>query len=162
MQPNHQTDHTAIMAKSSQLGKVEDMDVQDAFHLGNGVYVQPVYDSDTSYVDIRKCFPTPDGGWKPSRHGIRLPSTSWLNLLGVNEHLVADISNVMKRRQVNKKYPLGAGAYASVISPRWEVDLYLGYVGEDGVLKRGWKGIRLQFSQWKKLMDLSSSITPSM
>ena len=147
------------MAKNSR-GKVGDMDVKVAFHLGNGVHVQTMHDGDTSYVDIRKCFHTPDGGWKPTQHGIRLTSTSWLKLLEVNEHLVADIANVKKRRHVNKNYPLEDDAYASVISPWWEVDVYLGYVGEDGVLKRGWKGISLTLPQWIKLMDLSSSITP--
>ena len=138
------------------------MDVQDALHLGKGVYVQIVYDSNTAYVDIRQWFQAADGGWTPTKKGIRLTSTSWLKLLGVNEHLVADILNVIKKRYVNNTYPLGNDVYASIQSPWCEVDVYLGYVGEDGVLKLGMKGISLKFAQWKTLMGLSSSITSSM
>ena len=137
----------------------DSIDVLDTFHLGNDLYVQPMYYNGEPRIDLRQWFYTSDGEQKPTRRGIRLTSTSWLKLLGSNEYLVADISNVKKRRSVNKRYPLGADVYATITSPRWEVDLYLWYMGDYRQLRRSWRGISLKFRQWRKLMELSNHIT---
>jgi len=142
--------------------KIQDtdcIDVLETFDLGDGLYVQVMHYNGEPRIDLRQWFYTSDGEQKPTRKGIRLTSTSWLKLLGENEHLVADISNVKMRRSVNKRYPLGSDVYATITSPRWVVDLYLWYMGGYRELRRGWSGLSLKFSQWRKLMELSNRIT---
>lgn len=143
--------------------KIEDtdcIDVLETFNLGNGLYVQALHYNGEPRIDLRQWFYTSDGEQKPTRRGICLTSTSWLKLLESIDHLAEDISNVKERRSVNKRYPLGADVYATITSPRWEVDLSLWYMGGYRELRRSWRGISLKFHQWRKLMELSNRITP--
>ena len=118
-----------------------------------------MYHQGAPHIDIRQWSPVSGGEWKPSNKGIRLTSSSWLKLLGSNEHLVADIFNMThKQRWVNKQYPLGEDFYASITSPWSEVDLYF-WDADDKTWTPGMKGINLKFPQWTKLMELSSRIT---
>ena len=134
--------------------------VLKTFHLDNHVYIQIIEDQGEMYIDIREWFQNEHGAWIPTRKGIHLTCASWLKLLGSNEYLVVDMFNITKKQQVDKHYALGGGIYASVTSPQWKVDLYLWYVGKDGILKRGWKGISFSFAEWRKLTEMSNSISP--
>ncbi len=100
---------------------------------------------------------------EPTKKGIRLSGSSWQLLLGVNEHLVADMfSNLTKRQWVNNHYPIDEGIYVSITSPWKEIDLYVWYIDECGLLKPSKKGISLKFPQWRKLVALSTEIADAM
>lgn len=125
-------------------------------HLGHRMYAQVMRDKSVYISQWRR---TPTDGGKSTKKSINLTPASWLKLLGANEQLVADIRDVTFRQQVNKRYPLGNGFYVSITSPRWLVDVRLWCKGEDGVLRPGWKGIRLNFVQWRRLMHFSTKIS---
>ena len=133
--------------------------VQETFHLGKGVCIEAVLFKGRRMIDIRLWRQTQKGQWRPTRRGIRLLPTTWMKLLQLHEQLAADISDVVTCRPVNKFYSLGDDTYASIASPRWKIDVRLWPSGADGVLRPGWKGITLNFSEWRKLMELSHEIT---
>ena len=137
----------------------EQQGVQDRFHLGNGVCIQAVLFKGRHMIDIRLWLQNQNGEWRPTRRGIRLLPTTWVKLLETNEPLAADISKVIMCRIVNKFYTLGDDTYASIASPLWKIDIRLWHLGADGVLRVRRKGITLNFSQWRKLLELNHRIT---
>ena len=123
-------------------------------HLGNRIFVRVMEDKD---IDIRQWHRCGKGS-RPSQLGVRLSPENWQKLLEAREHLRNDTHFVERRRRVKKKYPLGNRIYASVTSPIWVVDVRMWHKGEDGVLRPGWKGIRLNFVQWRRLMYYAGEI----
>ena len=134
------------------------IEVQDTFDLGNGIRIQVISFNGEPKIDIRLWSQTYSGGWRPTKRGIRLSPAVWSKLLQTNEHLAADIWAVKTQQSVNKFYSVGDNIYASITSDRWKIDLRLWCLGADRVLKPGWKGITLNFSEWRNLMDLSTAI----
>ena len=136
---------------------IDNMDgVQHKLHLGNRVYVRVMQDKT---IDIRRWHRS-CRGMCATNAGIQLTPAIWLKMLELNEqHIRADINRVIGKRHVNKKYALGDGIHASITSPNWLVDVRLWCEGEDGVLRPGWKGIRLNFILWGRLMYYAAGIT---
>ena len=133
--------------------------VQLKIHLGNRIFVIVMADKT---IDIRQWCNSREKGSHATNLGIHLTPENWMKLLGANEHLVADIKHVMDKRRVNKFYPVGDGIYASIRSPNWLVDVRLWCDGEDGLLRPGWKGIRLNFVLWRRLMFFADNITAAI
>ena len=133
-----------------------DAGVQLKVHLGNRIFVQVMEDKS---IDIRQWCRSREKGLHATNLGIYLTPENWLKLLGANEHLVANIKHVIDKRRVNKFYPIGDGIFVAIRSPNWLVDVRLWCEGEDGVLRSGWKGIRLNFVLWGRLMYYADSIT---
>ena len=134
------------------------IEVHNVFHLGNGVHVQVIFFKGKPKIDIRMWFQKQNDGWRPTKRGIRLSPSNWTRLLQTYEDLDVDILDVTKKRTVSKFYLIGDNTYASITSPRWKIDLRVWNLGADRVLRPGWKGITLNFSEWRKLMELSPRI----
>jgi len=127
--------------------------------LGERVFVETLSSDGLPYVDIRRW--SVDG--KPTKKCIRLTLESWQFLLGVNEQLVADMHNVLTKRQwVKKRYPIGEDIYVSITSDWPRIDVYVWYNDVYGFLHPTKKGISLKFHQWRKLVELSSKIGKSV
>lgn len=118
------------------------------FDIGKNVFVRAT----SACIDIRK-WDGIRGEWK-AKKGIRLTLQNWHRLLGVNEHLVADIHNIVTKREwVNQQYCIGDDIYICIASPCHWVHIF---VSPDGSISPRHEGLGLTFRQWRKLIEFST------